>query len=134
MRGRNLNLIAFVIICIAITYYDIRKCKRMPWPPRFIFAGIAFGFMELVSLFDETLSGVTAIGFVIATFLKEGFVATCDEMQGTGHPQVVDFMSGTTNQPPSVGSITEYQQATTQQQSTGIPGPAPALPPGTTVV
>jgi hypothetical protein len=144
MNSRNTNLIAFALICGAITWYDLKKCHRLPWPPRFVFAAITFLFMELVGLVDERLGAVTSIGFVIAIYMKilappkegSGFWTDCGQQVGTSQPQNTAFMSGLgQNQPPSVSSISEFQQTeTTQQQSTGIPGPAPAVPPGTSVM
>lgn len=124
MRGRNLNLIAFLLIVATISYYDMKKCHRLPWPPRFIFAGLTFLLMEIVGLVDETLSGVTAIGFVIGIFLKDGFVATCKETQATGQPQNVQFVGDYTGPQGDIASVSEYQSATTQTDVSGIqPGP-----------
>lgn len=114
MRGRNLNMLAFILICGTIAYFDLKKCHRLPWPPRFVFAGMTFLMMDIVTLFDETLGGVTAIGFFIAIFLKEGFVSDCDHQAAvSGQPQTVSFIGDSTGaqpQPTSTQSITEYQQ------------------------
>lgn len=98
----------------------------MPWPPRFIFAALAFAMMELVSAVDETLGGVTSIGFVIAVFLKEGFVSDCEHITtvATGQPQSATFIGDTTSgnpqqQPSSTSSLSEYQQ---QVQPAQLPG------------
>jgi hypothetical protein len=109
MRGRNLNLLAFILICSTIAYYDMKKCHRLPWPPRFIFAGMTFFMMEAVSLFDETVAGVMAIGFVIAIFLKNGFVASCDHGAQTGQPQSVEFVGDFTGPGQGIPSVSEYQ-------------------------
>lgn len=124
LRGRNLNMMAFIIICVIISYHDLKKCSRLPWPPRFVFAGLTFLMMDIVSLFDETLGGVTAIGFVIAVFLQKGFVSDCEHgVATTGQPQVVSFVgdSAGSAQPPGIASVSEYQQA------------QPAQAPGTTL-
>lgn len=118
MRGRNLNLMAFILICATITYYDLRRCKRLPWPPRFIFAGLTFFLMEAVSLVDESIAGVLAIGFVIAIFLKDGFVADCDHGAQTGQPQTVEFIGDYTGPDQGISSVSEFQ-AGQQQQSGG---------------
>jgi len=132
MRGRNLTILSFVLMVGIISYYDIKKCQRLPWPPRFIFAAIAFAITDVIgSMVDERLSGVMSIGFVIAAFMKEGFTASCQQIPGTGHPQTTAFMGS--SQPPSIQSVSEFQQQTTQQEAAGVPGPASALPPGTTV-
>lgn len=111
MRGRNLNLAAFVIICGTIAYHDMKKCHRMPWPPRFIFAGLTFFMMEAVSLFDESISGVLAIGFVIAVLLKDGFVANCpDSKAATGSPAQVEFVGDYTGADQNIASVAEFQQ------------------------
>lgn len=134
MRGRNLTVLAFVLVCGIIAYYDIRKCQKLPWPPRFIYAGIAFIITDIFgSMIDERLSGVMSIGFVIATFMKEGFHASCQETTtGTGQPQLTAFMG--TSQPGATGSVAEFEQQTAQSTQGSTPyGAAPAMPPGTTV-
>ena len=120
MRGRNLNLMAFILICATITYYDMKKCHRLPWPPRFIFAGLTFFMMEGIAIFDETIAGIMAIGMVIAIFLKEGFVASCDGgVTPTGHPQTVEFIGDYTGPGQSgIASVAEFQGGV-QQQSGG---------------
>lgn len=131
MRGRNLNLLAFVLICATITYYDMKKCHRLPWPPRFVFAGMTFFLMEGVSIIDETLAGVIAIGMVIAIFLKKGLVSNCQgEFQGaTGQPAKIGNINGNAEIPSWVGdytgpqqgipSVAEFQAGQQQQQSPG---------------
>lgn len=121
MRGRNLNLIAFILICATITYYDLKKCRRLPWPPRFIFAGLTFFLMEAVSIFDETVAGVMAIGFVIAIFLKDGFVADCEHGAQTGQPQTTEFMGDYTGPGQGIASVSEFQagQSAAQAQTPG---------------
>ena len=110
MRGRNLNLLAFVIVCGSIAYFDMKKCHRLPWPPRFIFAGLTFFLLEIISLMDETISGVSAIGFVIAILVQKGFVANCPDSQAaTGSPAQVEFVGDYTGPDQGIASLTEYQ-------------------------
>lgn len=118
MRGRNLNLMAFILICAVIAYTDLKKCGRLPWPPRFIFAGLTFFIMTLISMVDDTLGGVTSIGFVIAIFVKEltpgskGIMQDCNPGGATGQPQTIDFLGE--NQPPSTASLSEYNSSQAQ--------------------
>lgn len=117
MRGRNLNLIAFVLICGAISYYDMKRCHRLPWPPRFMYAALTFLMMELLTMVDDTLGGVTAIGFVIAVFIKDGFVSDCDHgIPTTGQPQTTAFLgdSSASAQTGAISSVAEYQGASGQ--------------------
>lgn len=134
MRGRNLNLAAFVLICGMILYLDLKKCHKLPWPPRFIFAGLTFALMELFSLVDETLSGVMSIGFVIAVALgtfspqnipgKLKVMAECEHgVVTTGQPQGTTLVGDVTTSAPDAGqgsmaSVAEYQQT----QPTQLPG------------
>lgn len=83
---------------------------------------------------DESLGGVTAIGFVIAVFLKQGFVSDCPhKVATTGQPQdttlVGDVTATTTAGSQGMASVSEYQQA----QAAPIPGGI-NQPPGTTIV
>lgn len=108
MNGRHLYLISFGAVVGIITYYDITKCKKLPWPPRLIFAGLVFLLLDIFAFFSEELAGVVAIGTVIAFVLKGGFVSDCGGIeQGTEQPatytylgqgdQSIDPVSGTTN-------------------------------------
>jgi hypothetical protein len=119
MNGKRLNLMAFMLICGAITYFDLRKCHRLPWPPRFIFAGMTFLMMEVISMFDETIAGVVAIGFVIAIFLKDGFVSDCDHVSPTGQPQAIEFVGDYTGPQQGIVSVAEFQAGQTQQPGSG---------------
>jgi hypothetical protein len=121
MRGRNLNLMAFVIICGTIAYYDLKQCHRLPWPPRFIFAGLTFLLMEAVSIFDEQVAGVVAVGMVIAILLKDGFVSDCEHGAQTGQPQTAEFLGDFTGPQQGIASVSEYQsgQASSTQQTGG---------------
>jgi hypothetical protein len=118
MRGRNLNLMAFILIVAIITYNDMKKCGRLPWPPRFIFAALTFFLMEAINMFDETLGGVMAIGFVIAIYMKDGFVASCpgQTTSQTGQPQSVEFTGDYTGPGSGIPSISEFQQANQPMQ------------------
>jgi hypothetical protein len=111
---------AFVIIVGIITYNDMKKCHRLPWPPRFIFAGLTFFLMEGISLIDETVAGVMAIGMVIAIYMKDGFVASCPGEAGTasqtGQPQSVEFTGDFTGPGSGIPSVSEYQQASNPVQ------------------
>lgn len=109
MNGRRLNMWAYFLSISAITYWHIKKCKELPWPPQYIYTGLVFIMLDVFSLFQEELSGLTSIGFVIAIFLKEGWIAEC-EHGGTGQPQTTAFLSDANyKQPPSTGSMADYQ-------------------------
>ena len=121
MNARRLNMYAFLLAISAITYWHIKKCKELPWPPQYIYTGLVFLLLDVFSLFNEEISGVTSIGFVIAIFVKEGWIADC-EHGGTGQPQTIAYIGNT--QSPATASLQEYQS---QQQGAG-------LPPGGTLV
>ena len=124
MNPRRLNLFAFMLAISAITYWHIKKCKELPWPPQYIYTAIVFALLDIFALFNEELAGVTSIGFVIAIFVKQGWIADC-EHGGTGQPQLTAYIGG--QQPPSTASLQEWQQ------QTGASGGG-QVPPGVTVV
>ena len=116
MRSKHLYLIAWLLTISAIVYYDLKDCHRLPWPPRIIYAGIAFGLLDLLSAFSEELAGVMAIGLVIATYVRQGWTADnpCPGSasgSNTGQPQTTTFLTGAynpqmaQNQPPSYGFL-----------------------------
>lgn len=93
----------------------MKKCHELPWPPQFIYTAMVFLMLDLLALANEEIAGVSSIGFVIAIFVKQGWIADC-EHGGTGQPQTTAYMGG--QQPPSTASLQEYQQQT-QQGGTG---------------
>ena len=118
MNPRRLNMMAFLLACSAITYWHVKKCKELPWPPQFIATGIVFVLLDLFSAFNEELSGITSIGFVIAIFVKQGWIADCSHkgIGGTAQPQTASFIN--TTQTPAI-SLVEFQQ---QTQGGPVPG------------
>lgn len=123
MNGRRLNLYAFLLAIGAITYWHIKKCRELPWPPQYIYTAIVFALLDIFSAFNEEIAGVTSIGFVIAIFVKEGWIADC-EHGGTGQPGTTAYLGS--GQSPSAASLAEYAQQTS--------GVAPPQQPGATVV
>lgn len=111
MNPRRLNLFAFLLAVSAITYFHMKKCRELPWPPQFIYTALVFVMLDFFSLLNEELAGVTSIGFVIALFVKQGWITDC-EHGGTGQPQTTAFMGSP--QPPGTASLQEYQQQTGQ--------------------
>lgn len=126
MRGRNLNLLAFILITGLVAYTDMKKCHKLPWPPRFIFTALTFLMMELITLADESLGNVTSIGFVIAIFVKEltpgskGIMQDCDPSNAAGQAQDAQFVGDFTGP----GNAGYYTYSDTAQ---------PAQLPGTTL-
>lgn len=97
MNGRQLYMGAFLLSIVTISYWSFRKCHELPWPPQFIYTGLVFALLHLFSLLNEEIAGVTAIGFVLATFLKKGWVADCAHgAKGTASVQTTSFIGGST--------------------------------------
>lgn len=86
MRGRRLFWVAFILACAMLAWRDIHDCHALPWPPRFIGAGIAFGMLDILAAFQEELAGVIAVGFVIGIAMNKGFKAECNHAGGTAQP------------------------------------------------
>lgn len=105
MNPRRLNLYAFLLACSAITYWHIKKCRELPWPPQFIYTALVFVMLDVFSLFNEEISSISSIGFVIAIFVKQGWIADC-EHGGTGQPQTTAYLGG--SQPPSTASLSDF--------------------------
>jgi hypothetical protein len=112
---RRLNLYAFLLSISAISYWHVKKCHELPWPPQFIYTAITFALLDIFSLFNEEIAGVTSIGFVIAIFVKQGWIADC-EHGGTGQPQTTAYLGS--NQPPSTASLQDYQGQSGQTSGT----------------
>lgn len=106
MNTRHLYLWAFLLSVGAITYYDLKKCHHLPWPPRIIYTGLTFGLLDLFSLASEELAGVMAIGLVIATFVSNGWVKDCTAQTtaATGQPATTTFVGDQTGGPQQVGA------------------------------
>lgn len=140
MKSKHLYLMAWLITVAAIVYYDMKKCHRLPWPPRIIYAGIAYGLLDIFSLFSEEVAGVMAIGLVIGTFVTNGWHAdhpcpgTSSE-NNTGQPQTTAFFTGSYTTDEAQQQPGSYQYL--QQGNPTNPGPATGITggvPGGTVV
>lgn len=111
MNGRRLNLYAFLLAGGAITYFHMKKCHELPWPPQYIYTGLVFLMLEILSIFNEEISGVSSIGFVIAIFVKQGWIADC-EHGGTAQPGKANL--GETQPNVSLAAYGGPSQGTTQ--------------------
>lgn len=78
--NRRMFLYAWMAVAAIITYKSIKNCQKLPWPPQFIAAGVAFGLLDIFALFDESLADIMAVGLVIAFIInpKENIVANCN--------------------------------------------------------
>lgn len=85
-RGKKLYWAAFIITVSVMAWRDIHKCHDLPWPPRFVFAGITFIGLDLFSILSEELAGVMAIGIVLAVLVNKGFDPECNHAGGTVQP------------------------------------------------
>lgn len=87
MNRRHIFLGAFVIFVGIHTYWELRNCHDLPWPPHFIGAGIALGLLDLFSFVNEDLASVMAIGLVLASVVQKGFTGDCShKCTGTSAP------------------------------------------------
>jgi len=86
MNGRRLYWMAFIITVAVMAWRDIHDCHDLPWPPRFVGAGITFIGLDLFSIISEELAGVMAIGIVIAVLVNTGFKPECNHAEGTVQP------------------------------------------------
>lgn len=57
---------AFGVTVGIIAVQEIIQCKEWPWPPRFVGTGIVFGMIDLLSLVNDELATVFAVGIVLA--------------------------------------------------------------------
>jgi len=78
MIAHNIFMSAFIIAVAVIVYEDVHTCHRLPWPPRLIFTGLFFALTSLLSLLNEELAAVVALGAVLAILVNKGFVGDCN--------------------------------------------------------
>jgi hypothetical protein len=86
MNKKHLFIIAFLVTIGTISWGEIKECHELPWPPKFIAAGITFGMLDLFSILSEDLASVIAIGIVLAALVNKGFTTNCQHAQGTVQP------------------------------------------------
>lgn len=86
MRGKSLFWWSFLITIVVLSWRDIKDCHDLPWPPRFIGAGITFGMLDLFSIVNEELAGIIAVGIVLAVAVNKGFKSSCQHSGGTVQP------------------------------------------------
>lgn len=70
MNARHLFIGGFAVCCGFIAYQEIKCCKDLPWPPRFIAVGLTFTILDMFSIVSESLAGVMAVGFTIAIIVN----------------------------------------------------------------
>src|ERR1700751_1457685 len=87
MNPRAIIAGSFAITLGVIVYSEIRTCKEAPWPPRIIGTGIVFGMIDLLSMVNDDLASVFAIGFVLAAIVGKLFVKpSCTHTCATAQP------------------------------------------------
>lgn len=92
MNTKHFFLYGFLITIGMISYGDVRYCQQMPWPPRFIAAGLVFGILDLVSgLFSEEVMGLVALGIVLAAIVSGGFHSDCSRTGAVTTAQAINF-------------------------------------------
>ena len=79
MNPRQLVIGGFVITVFMISWTEIRKCDRLPYPSRIVMTGLTFGLIDLLALVNAELGGVVAVGVVLAAIVNGGFVKTCNK-------------------------------------------------------
>lgn len=110
MNTRFLFIGGFVLTVGTISYYEIKQCHELPWPPRIVATGAVFALLDVFSLALPELSGVIAIGFALAMILN------------TLNPTVQDRkLSAKVECNPKKKGCPCYSQAT---ETVGIPPPA----------
>jgi hypothetical protein len=90
----NKFAIAFGGAIVIISWQDIKQCHELPWPPRFIYAGLTFGIIDLISLWNDQLAGLVAIGFLLALLTQSLVKPQCTRPQGTPQPSTMAEISG----------------------------------------
>lgn len=80
MNPRFLFMGGFVITVGVISYYEVKECHDLPWPPRIVATGAVFALLDAFSFFSPELSGVIAIGFMLAMVVNTKLNASvnCD--------------------------------------------------------
>lgn len=98
MNARRFYLIGFLLSVSIISYYQMKECHRLPWPPRIIYTGLAFVAIDLASMFNEEIAGVVAIGLVIALWLNKEWSADCSAYttEATSQPATTASLTGAT--------------------------------------
>jgi hypothetical protein len=125
MNTKHLYLTAFLLSIAGITFFSLKDCKELPWPPRIIATAIVFALIDIMSFFTEELAGVTAIGIVIAIYVQKGFAqGGCQHNQATGTGQVqlasTAGISAAGQQPPQYNIFANAQPGQTTQQTGGV--------------
>lgn len=104
----NRFVIAFALAVGIITFDEIFKCHEMPWPPRYVGAGLVYGLLDIGSAVNEQLAGWLAIGFTMALLIgalspvKAGsqpgiLQAKCQSHAAEGTPSSIGVIGGLPN-------------------------------------
>lgn len=119
MNTKHLYAAAFAVTVAWIIFQDIKQCRRLPWPARIIAVGILFGILDLVSLLNEELAGVVAVGMTLAALVNTqpgGKLAPDCNPTGTASAMLdaMNFQSGTM-QPSDYQNAMDLTQPAIQQ-------------------
>lgn len=94
MNARHGFLAGWAITIGTITYFDIKDCHDLPWPPRFIASAIVFGMIDLFATVNAELAGIIAIGIVLAALVNKGFTSDCTHTNATVQTSQFDSLQG----------------------------------------
>jgi hypothetical protein len=89
-------LFGFAVAVGVISWQDLSKCHQLPWPPRIVAAGLVFAILDAVSVVNQQLANVLAIGFVLAMLVTNELKAdACNHSQyAIAQPASYQLLSG----------------------------------------
>ena len=131
MNIPHLYSIAFALVVAMIIYDEVRYCHDLPWPPRFIAAGMVFGLLDIGSLLIPSLTGVMAIGLVLAIILCtiENELVQRGKIGQTSAPCGLGLLHCSEGHDCGTASPAAFNQATNSPSTPNQP-PMPAVAPG----
>lgn len=123
MKVKHLYVTSFFVVLAIISYGDVTECGDMPFPPRFVAAGITFGTLAMASGLIGPAAPLVAIGFVIAAILNKNFrapdcqarlaaaTASPASMQYLGNAPSGSNPTGPSNPPNDTGGTAAFYPA-----------------------
>lgn len=69
MRTRSAFIACFVMVCVFITWQELKDCGELPFPTRFIATAVVFGMLDLASGFLGTVPLLVGVGLTLAQFI-----------------------------------------------------------------
>lgn len=66
MNSRHAFIGCFIVVCLMITWQELKNCHALPFPTRLIATGVVFGLLDIASGLLGSVALVVGVGYTVA--------------------------------------------------------------------